>query len=153
MNAEVANEVLRSSIASITHTVFETMLRVPITAASSGRKCFEAPLTAAVYYAGSWKGALVVECSTEQASRWASRLMSLTPPILADDVRDGLGELTNMIAGNVKPLLASGLGISIPSVVEGNNHKLRIVGACQSEALDFEDEGGPFRITLLKVLE
>lgn len=45
-----------------------------------------------------------------------------------DDVRDSLGEIVNMIAGNFKALLPDGAAISMPSVVEGSDYTLRVRG-------------------------
>jgi len=109
-------------------------------------------LRAAVYYAGAWKGALLLECSSAQAMDWAARFLSLAPPISLDDVRDSLGELTNVIAGNLKPLLPPGVGISLPCVVQGSDYSLRVCGNNLSESLYFEDRFGPFRITLVEVI-
>jgi len=42
--------------------------------------------------------------------------------------------------------------LSIPSVVEGRDYSLRICGGGNLfERLDFADETGPFRITLVEV--
>jgi hypothetical protein len=78
--------------------------------------------------------------------------MGLSGPVAPDDVRDGLGELTNVIAGNLKPLLPSGVSLSIPSVVEGRDYALRLCGGNLFETLWFEDPLGPFRITLVEVV-
>lgn len=83
-------------------------------------------LTAAVYYAGAWKRALLLECSLEQAMEWGSRLMELPAPVAVKDARDGLGELCNVIAGNLKPLLPPGVGLSTPSVVRSAGYSLRV---------------------------
>ena len=81
-------------------------------------------LTGAVYYAGAWKGALLLECSLAQAIAWGSRLMDASAPVAAEDARDSLGELCNVLAGNLKPLLPPGVGLSTPSVVKGADYSL-----------------------------
>jgi len=43
-------------------------------------------------------------------------------------VRDALGELANMLAGNLKSVLPSGVVLSMPSVIEGSDYSLRICG-------------------------
>lgn len=118
-------------------------------AADSDAAC-ESQLTAAVYYAGAWKGALMIECSTCQAMRWTALLMSLTPPVSVEDARDGLGDVTNMIAGNLQPLLPPGAGLSPPMVIDGANHRLRMPGGARRESVSFEDESGPFRVVLVQ---
>ena len=46
----------------------------------------------------------------------------------ADEVSDALGELTNMVAGNVKALLPESCAISLPTVALGTNYKINVVG-------------------------
>lgn len=143
----------RRQIAEITQSVYQTMLGIDVELVEGAEQSSVAALTAAVYYAGSWKGALLVECSVEQAKAWSGRLMSIEPPVPLDDAHDGLGELTNMIAGNLKALLPPGVGLSIPSVVQGSDYSLRICGGNLFEALPFADGEGGFRITLVEVIE
>ena len=142
----------REGIGLVAASVYETMLNLLVRQVSQTSKPLENPFTGAVYYAGTWKGALLVECSRQQAMEWAARLMSLEPPVGLDDARDGLGELTNVVAGNLKPLLPTGVGLSMPSVVQGSDYTLRICGGNLSETLCFEDRLGPFRITLVEVI-
>jgi chemotaxis protein CheX len=142
----------RAGMEQITATVFETILALPVNTTNDLYGSHSSWFTGAVYYAGEWQGALMVECSREQAMDWAARFMSLTPPVNVDDARDGLGELTNIIAGNLKPLLPTGVGLSIPSVVQGSDYCLRICGGNLSETLCFQDSLGPFRVTLVEVI-
>lgn len=148
-----SDSALRESLARIVERVYETMLGAPAHADPQRQLRLESPLTAAVHYTGGWKGALVLECSAAQAARWSGQLMPLPPPLSQEDVRDGLGELTNMIAGNLKPLLPPAVSLSMPSVIEGTGHKLHLPGAEICEAMDFRDESGPFRIALVRFLE
>ena len=140
-------------VAETVHSVFETMLALPLRQMESAFEPSPGSFTAAVYYAGAWKGAFLLECSAEQATDWAARMMPLTPPITLDDARDGLGELTNILAGNIKSLLSPGTALSIPSVVQGTNYSLRICGGNLVDTLNFADALGPFRIALVKVVE
>lgn len=148
MTAILPNESYRPGISQITEAVFSTMLELPIhpTDTRPGHERYE--LTAAVYYAGAWKGAVLLECSLEQAMDWGSRLMGLPAPA-PEDVRDSLGELCNVLAGNLKPLLPPGAGLSTPSVVKGGDYSLRICGDTFCERLHFADPAGDFRVTLI----
>lgn len=139
----------RSSIEEVTESVYATMLGCGVTRTEEPWQEQSAGFTAAVHYAGSWQGALLLECSAGQADRWAARLMSLVPPIALDDARDSLGEIVNVLAGNLKPLLPGGVGLSIPSVVQGSDYSFRICGGNLCEILYFADESGPFRVTLV----
>lgn len=150
---EFSVEEIRPSVEEIARTVFETMagLEVCPVAEESG---MEAALTGAVYYAGEWKGALLLECSERQAVLFAGRILGdegVTE--LDDDAKDALGELTNMLAGNLKPLLPGGVGLTTPSVVAGPASRLRICGGNLVDRFNFESQSGPIRVSLVRVIE
>jgi chemotaxis protein CheX len=71
------------------------------------------------------------------------------PQAVNDDVRDVLGELANMIGGNIKSAVAAGLSLSMPSVTDGNNYGLRVCGSEVQDRLSFQCSDGPFWVTLL----
>ena len=146
-------ECCRPQIAEIAASVYDTMLGTPVLTVGGTAPGWRAGLIASVFYAGNWTGAVLLECSVEQAMNWTARLLSLDPPVALDDARDGLGELTNMLAGNLKPMFPPGTSLSIPSVVLGGEPNLRLVGKSIRERICFEDESGPFAITLVQVLE
>lgn len=143
----------RSSVVETTRSVFETML--DLTPVEGGTDAgYEAALTGAVYYAGAWKGALLLECSVAQAIDWARRILGAHASAdLDDDAKDALGELTNMLAGNLKAVLPGGVGLTIPSVVVGSDSSLRLCGGNLAERLLFQCATGPFRVTLIWFLE
>ena len=107
-------------------------------------------LTATIHLAGDWKGALALECGYRQACAFAARFLSMEKPEIVDDVvRDVLGELTNMIGGNLKCVLAGGLKLSMPSVVDGSDRNLRVCRAGVRERLVFECDEGAFSVAVL----
>lgn len=143
-------ESYRLGIQQVTENVFETMLATAVTMLEGATEAApHAEFTAAIFYAGLWKGALLVECSEQQARAWSSKIMEIPEPT-SEDARDGLGELTNILAGNLKPLLPPGVSISTPSVVEGTEYSLRVFGSPIIEQIDFADERGRFRVTLAR---
>ena len=138
-----------SAIAQIVESVFDAMLG--ITLEEIGTPWFPAPdrLTAAVHLSGAWNGALMLECSRRQACRLAARFLSMEPVNAVDDVvRDVLGELANMIGGNLKSILARGIHISMPCVVDGE-YFYRVCGSEVRDQLAFRSEEGTFWITVL----
>ncbi len=145
-------ESYRPEETQIIGDVFRTMLGLTIERAADGVSSDASPVTGAVYYAGAWNGALLVECTLEQSFQFTQRLMSIEPPTsVNDDVRDALGELANMIAGNLKAVLPAGVAISMPSVVEGTDYSLRICGGNDVSRMTFSSEVGDFRITLVEM--
>ena len=59
---------------------------------------------------------LCVQCNRWEACRFTGRFLSIDPPDTVNEyVRDVLGELANIIGGNIKSTVASGLTLSTPS--------------------------------------
>ncbi len=152
MSAAFPLACYRDSILEVATSVFGTLLGLPIHSGSNPAASFRGAFTAAVHYAGSWKGALVLECSAAQAESWAARLLPIPPPLAVEDVRDALGELANVIAGNLKPLLPPGVGLSMPSVVQGADYRFGVIGSTLREQISFADSTGEFRIALVEVV-
>lgn len=135
--------------------IFGTMIATetwPLT--ESPAKLSDHPIVGAVYLAGAWQGALLLEASAAQAFIWTQRLMSIPmPDSLDDDVRDTVGELASMVAGNLKSFLPVEMTLSMPSVVEGRQYTLRLVGDHQKIKVDFASPDGAFSVTLVQLTE
>jgi chemotaxis protein CheX len=67
---------------------------------------------------GSWTGAVVLTCGRTTAEELARCLLAEhAPPVLEDeDVTDALGELANVVGGNVKAVLPGPSVLGLPEV-------------------------------------
>ena len=73
---------------------------------------------ASVSITGSWTGHIVYASSTTAARRAAAAFLAVEPEdVSQDDVSDVLGELANIVGGNVKAMLPPGALLSLPQVV------------------------------------
>jgi chemotaxis protein CheX len=67
---------------------------------------------------GSWTGHVVYASSTQAARRAAAAFLAMeVDEVSQDDVSDVLGELANIVGGNVKAMLPPGAFLSLPQVV------------------------------------
>jgi len=109
-------------------------------------------ITCSVFFAGSWQGAVIVECPFQMAFEFTSRLMRIPRPgEYNDDVCDAMGELVNMIGGNLKSVLPPGSTLSIPSVVEGASYSVRVCGTNRNDRMAFQGMDGVFWVTLVEI--
>ncbi|MGI5169986.1 chemotaxis protein CheX [Spirillospora sp. CA-253888] len=77
-------------------------------------------VAASVSVTGAWDGHVVFTCSRAASLRAASALLGVpADEVTDDDVADAVGELVNVIGGNVKSLLPDGCLLSLPHVVTG----------------------------------
>lgn len=151
MQADATLEAYRENIVPVANMVFETMLNLEIKPYPLPWERPQYMISAAVYFAGSWYGAILLECTPLQACRFAQYLISLeAPESVNDDVRDAVGELANMLAGNLKSVLPHGVVLSMPSVVEGSDYTLQMCGRRTVERKPFWSREGIFAVTLVE---
>ncbi|MBK7972631.1 MAG: chemotaxis protein CheX [Deltaproteobacteria bacterium] len=102
-----------------------------------------------VVITGAWEGAVTIECPESMAKKAAGIMFGTEPEAASDDeVRDALGELANMIGGNVKALLPSPSQLSLPTVAEGKEFKLTVPGTHEVRHVDCDCDGESCRIGL-----
>ena len=154
MQTEIQLEPYRTDIYDLAQSVFLGMLNLPVESSCAELHSGQEMITAAVYYAGAWKGAVLLQCDRRQACEFTARLMRIPPPAaFDDDVRDAMGEVANIIGGNLKPILPHGIAISMPSVVEGDPFALRVCGGDPVIRLAFASELGDFWLTIAGIVD
>lgn len=77
-----------------------------------------ADVSASVSLTGAWRGHVVVTCSSAASKNAAAALLGVElDEVTIEDVTDALGELANIIGGNVKSLLPEPSALSLPHVL------------------------------------
>jgi len=122
-----------AAIVSSTQDVFSTMLGVEITPGDilTAKADVEAPasgLVSLIGLAGSWSGTGSLACTGVFACTMAGQLLACTFESVNEEVLDAVGEITNMIIGNVKTVLeekVGEMGLSTPTVIFGRNFQTR----------------------------
>ena len=143
-------EVSMEMLSEIVKSVFITMMDLELIDSDKSWHPGGDRLTSFVQLAGEWNGAVMLECSRKQACYFAGRILAMDPPeTVDDDVRDVLGELANMIGGNMKCGMAAGVSLSMPTVMEGRDYDLRICGSQVLERVAFQCAEGLFWVTVL----
>ena len=91
----------------------------------SGRmQDFDQDISAVIGLSGDIRGAVVISMKKGFATKIADALVGTKHTELDDDVIDAIGEIVNIIAGNIKQDVDGGekIVISLPTVVMGKNH-------------------------------
>lgn len=150
-------EVSSEDIASIVGSVCESTFGVDATAIET--EANEGPVSSAlVGITGEWDGAVLVDCTPELARVLAGTMFGIAADDVGrDQVEDTLGELANMIGGNLKALLPPPCSLSLPTVVEGRHYRVRVPGATTVRNLRFALPAGELRVIVaergLKLVE
>jgi chemotaxis protein CheX len=91
----------------------------------SGRSLgFDQDISAVIGLSGDIRGAVVVAMRKNFAIRVTDTLVGTSHTELDDDVVDAIGEIVNIIAGNIKNEVPGGekIVISLPTVIKGSEH-------------------------------
>jgi chemotaxis protein CheX len=143
-------DVSTTLISCVVDSIFSTMLDVPVRAIDCDVPVLKDKVTSSVYLEGPWNGAVSLICSRAHACQLASRFMGVDPPAeVDDDVRDALGELANMIGGNIKSCLGPEMQLSLPSVIDGSDYEIRVCGSEVRDHIRFESPDGEFWICIV----
>ena len=150
-----ASAVTAEQITEIAQEVWESFLGLTLLPHPLGS---DAPtitgrhMTGCVAVSGEWNGSVFLACDGELAAAAAEAMFAAEPGSLSsDEVSDALGELTNMIGGNIKSLLPAPSRLSVPSVAEGESYTVRVPGARLLEQVVLVCSAGPLHIALWKV--
>lgn len=128
-------EDLCQAICRATEQVFATMLNMEI---EPGAPIFEHDfpghfdgVVSFVGMAGEWLGTGGLCCSSSFARRIAASFLMMEFPAVDDDVLDAIGELTNIIIGNLKGTIEQSVGpmaLSTPTCIVGQGLTARSLG-------------------------
>jgi chemotaxis protein CheX len=98
---------------------------------------------------GSWTGHIVYASSTTAARRAAAAFLAMgEDEVSEDDLSDVLGELANIVGGNVKAMLPPGALLSLPQVVLAPETTARYPNTTRISGVYGVWEGEPVSISM-----
>ena len=141
-------DILIEAVKSTTRDVFSTMLMLeaepqPVLP-GHGVPGPTDGVVGIIGIAGTWVGTGIIICTPELACQASSSMLMSEYNTVNDDVLDAMGEITNMIIGNIKTTLEDrygAMGISVPTVVYGRNFATRTVSRGEWVIVSFNVAG------------
>ncbi|MCC7126237.1 MAG: chemotaxis protein CheX [Acidobacteria bacterium] len=107
-------------------------------------------LEGVVAITGDWLGAVVVQVPLALADRAARAMFALEDQAASPaDMRDAIGEITNMTGGNIKGLLDGTCRLGLPTVVDGSAYHLSIPSAQVVARAVFQHGGDQAVVTVV----
>jgi len=109
-------------------------------------------VTAVVGLGGVLSGACVFRSGTGTALKIAAQMTGMEFTEVDDTVKDGIGEICNMLAGAWKgkvPELAANTGLSVPAVITGRDYKLHVQAPEFQIHHTYRFDGGSFEVTIV----
>lgn len=147
--------VTDTDVEGVTHAIWQALFGLPLTCGRSQSLPSEPAVTGLVHIDGAWTGALVVKCPLDLAQQLTAIMFGAGETSVAgdpseDDVRDAIGEVANMLAGNVKALIVEPCSISLPAVAFGSGVHVSVPRSELQASAAFLCGGRPLEVTLLR---
>jgi chemotaxis protein CheX len=145
---------LQKSITDATTEIFETMIMLDISAGDPLKdkiNNFKCSVSGVIGLAGSCKGMLAIHLPDKVAMAITGSFLGMEVTEVDDDVTDAIGELANMVAGNIKMILdeaGNNVTVSIPSCVHGDEYTMDTVSDSERVVIPFDIESGQFLVEL-----
>lgn len=149
--AQVGPPVTTEQIVGIAQDVWSSLLGLELV--EVGVETIEGrSVTGCVTINGAWQGSVQLRAPESVARTAAAAMFMMAEDELSEaEIGDALGELTNMIGGNIKSLLPEPSRLSLPSVTEGLDHTTRVCGASLVTEVALTAGAGALHIALWRV--
>ncbi len=138
--------------------VFSTMLMVDLENDEiiENQPCtIESNLTSMLGFGGGLSGMLAVHCPAKVAKDITAAFLGVEKEELDEEVKDAIGEIANMVAGNLKVSCAKidiDIVLALPTTIVGKSFEVTGRGAdAQRVVVPLNMDGGKFWVELLYV--
>lgn len=141
---------LRKAIIDTTLEIFTTMVMMEISADPeeiSETGAFKNSITGVIGLAGTHKGILAIHIPNTMAKAITSSFLMMDVAEINADVHDAVGEVANMLGGNIKTILSENgrdINLSIPSTIAGEQYDFQPNMEMDKELIRFTSTHGSF---------
>ena len=138
--------------------VFSTMLMVELESEETvpqERIKINSNITSMIGLGGGIKGLLAVHCPSSVATRITGAFLGLEIEEIDDDVKDAIGEIANMVAGNLKTAYSTlnvNIELAIPTSIVGDSFYVSGVADSKRVVVPFRLEEETFWIELMYIM-
>jgi len=147
-------EGLARQIVDATAEIFSSMVMMEVASDAvilSELGSLQASITGMVGLAGTHKGVLAIHIPNQLALAITSSFLGMEVESVNEDVQDAVGELANMLGGNVKAVLSErgrDISLSLPSTISGEQYFFQALNDVDTLILPFTAPGGVFHVEL-----
>ena len=137
-----------------TREIFSSMIMLDVTAGEPYERkpgTLDNSLSGIIGLAGKFKGMLAIHLPNQTAMAITTAFLGMDVEEINEDVCDAIGELANMVAGDLKTALdpkGSDIQLSIPSAIYGEEYTIDCLTDATNITVPFEIEGGSFLVEL-----
>lgn len=117
----------------------------------TGNQSLENSISGIIGLAGMRKGVLAIHLPNSVAMAITGNFLGMDVEEINEDVEDAVGELANMLGGNVKTILSErgrDIELSMPSTITGRQYDFQSTKDAERHIIPFVCDAGKFSIEL-----
>ena len=141
-------------LGALTEEVWSMMLglEVAVREVQAAAEAFEPMMLSLVQISGEWNGVVALHCPESLAAVVTCAMFEMEPDELdAELINDALGEVINMLGGNLKTQLSGSTSLSLPTVIRGKGVSWKVSGQKVASEAFFETDGVPFLLSVCEI--
>jgi chemotaxis protein CheX len=145
---------LSESIVNATKEIFETMIMMELTPGEPLQDHvteFNRTVSGVIGLAGTCKGMVAIHAPYAISQAITSNFLGMDVTEINEDVTDAIGELANMLAGNIKmdlDKIGKDVTVSIPSCIHGEAYSIDSIAESECATVPFTTAEGQFLVEL-----
>lgn len=144
---------IQDKMIEATKEIFSTMIMMEITLEDiqENHGVLTDTITAMIGLAGTHRGVLAVHFPYAVAMAITSSFLMMDVTEMNEDVHDAMGEIANMLGGNVKTILSEkgrDIDLSMPSTISGSEYSFQSDKDVDKVIIKFGTDKGPFLVEM-----
>lgn len=147
---------IENIIVESTREIFSSMIMMEVSPVGgsqteNGGRSLRSSISGIVGLTGKYSGVLAIHAPELVARAITGNFLGMEVDEINEDVQDAIGELANMLAGNVKSYLSPGgkdIDLSIPSTVHGEEYSFLVEKGAEKMVMTFQASEHEFMVEL-----
>lgn len=145
---------LQAKVIEAAQEIFSTMVMMEVSAVEGtpdGLSSFQDSISGVIGLTGTHKGVLAIHLPHVVAMAITGSFLGMDVDSINEDVEDAVGELANMMGGNVKSILSEkgrDIELSMPTTIQGKRYEFEPTREVERLVIPFTSENGDFSIEL-----
>jgi chemotaxis protein CheX len=145
---------IRERIIESAKEIFSTMIMMEVGVSDnedSGSMSLVDSISGVIGLAGTHKGVLAIHLPVRVAMAITSSFLGMEVDEVNEDVEDAVGELANMLGGNLKTILSENgrdIDLSLPTTISGKEYEFQSSREADKERINLSCDAGDFSIEL-----
>lgn len=144
---------IQDKLIESTKEIFSSMVMMEISVKEVAKEqgALHDTITGMIGLAGTHKGVLAVHIPYTVAMKITSSFLMMDVTEINDDVHDAIGEIANMLGGNVKTILSENgrdIDLSLPSTIAGAEYSFTSDKEVDKVIVEFDTGNGCFLVEM-----